>query len=93
MIPNFIFCLDNVLVLGKVELVPRELRNVKFFYQVAVRAVPYHKDFVTALKKDASVSSETLYGDMQAALTPLRETINELNRFYTLRGQHSDDTV
>ena len=55
--------------------------------------MPYHKDFVTALKKDASVSSETLYGDMQAALTPLRETINELNRFYTLRGQHSDDTV
>ncbi|CAI8026676.1 Glycolipid transfer protein [Geodia barretti] len=66
---------------------------VKGIFSVAVRAVPYHKDFVTALKKDASVSSETLYSDMQAALTPLRETINELNRFYTLRGQHSDDTV
>ena len=48
---------------------------------------------MAALKKDASVSSETLYSDMQAALTPLRETINELNRFYTLRGQHSEDTV
>ena len=61
--------------------------------QVAVRAVPYHKDFVVALKKDPSVTDERLYGDMQASLAPLRDTINELNRFYTLRGQNSDETV
>ena len=46
-----------------------------------------------ALKKDATVTNERLYSDMQASLSPLRGTINELNRFYTLRGQHSEDTV
>ena len=58
-----------------------------------MHAVPYHKDFVVALKRDASVTNEQLYSDMQASLDPLRNTINELNRFYTLRGQHSEDTV
>ena len=48
---------------------------------------------MVALKKDASVSTERLYSDMRAALSPLRDTINELNRFYSLRGQHSEDTV
>lgn len=61
--------------------------------QVAVRAVPYHKDFVLALKKDASVTDDQLYSDMQASLAPLRATINEVNRFYTAKGQHSEDTV
>ena len=58
-----------------------------------MHAVPYHKDFVVALKRDTSVTNEQLYSDMQASLDPLRNTINELNRFYTLRGQHSEDTV
>ena len=61
--------------------------------QIAVRAVPYHKDFVLALKKDPNVSNETLYGDMRASLAPLRATIDEINRFYTVKGQHSEDTV
>ena len=61
--------------------------------QVAVRAVPYHKDFVKALKKDASVTTDQLYSDMRASLGPLRATIDELNRFYTAKGQHSEDKV
>ena len=61
--------------------------------QVAVRAVPYHKDFVKALKKDASVTNDQLYSDMRASLGPLRATIDEVNRFYTAKGQHSEDTV
>lgn len=67
---------------------------VRGIFNLAVRAVPYHKDFVAALKKDRSgVTDEMLYKDMQDSLSPLRGTINELNRFYTLRGQHSESTV
>ena len=55
--------------------------------------MPYHKDFVVALKKDPSVSNERLYGDMQASLATLRATIDEINRFYTAKGQHSEDTA
>lgn len=61
--------------------------------QVAVHAVPYHKDFVLALKKDPSVTNEQLYEDMRAALEPLKASISEINRFYTIKGQHSEDTV
>lgn len=55
--------------------------------------MPYHKDFVAALKKDPGVTNQQLYGDMQACLTPLRATIDEVNRFYSAKGQHSEDTV
>ena len=72
------------------------MRNVFFAslsLQVAVHAVPYHKDFVLALKKDPSVTNEQLYEDMRAALAPLKANISEINRFYTVKGQHSEDTV
>lgn len=64
-----------------------------YHLQVAVRAVPYHKDFVLALKKDTSVTNDQLYSDIRAALAPLRATIDEVSRFYSVKGQHSEDTV
>lgn len=64
-----------------------------FVLQVAVRAVPYHKDFIVALKKDPSVSDDQLYEDMRTSLTALKSNIDEINRFYTEKGQHSDATA
>ncbi len=63
------------------------------FYQLAVRAVPYHKDFIAALKKDPSVSDEQLYEDMRASQISLKSNLDEINRFYTEKGQHSDQVV
>ena len=48
---------------------------------------------MSALKKNASVTTDQLYSDMRASLGPLRATIDELNRFYSAKGQHSEDTV
>jgi hypothetical protein len=60
---------------------------------LAVRAVPYRKDFIAALKKDPATTDEQLYEDMKVALAALRTNIDEINRFYTEKGQHSDNTV
>ena len=58
-----------------------------------MRAVPYRKDFIVALKKDPSVTNDQLYEDMRTALQELKSNIDEINRFYTEKGQHSEDTV
>ena len=61
--------------------------------KVAVHAVPYHKDFVQALKKNPGVTNDCLYEDIRAALAPLKACITEINRFYTIKRQHSESTV
>ena len=61
--------------------------------QLAVRAVPYRKDFIAALKKDPSVPDEQLYEDMRSSLGTLKTNVDEINRFYTEKKQHSEDTV
>ena len=61
--------------------------------QLAVRVVPYRKDFLLALKKDSSVTDEQLYADMRVSIAALKTNIDEINRFYTAKGQHSDSTV
>lgn len=58
-----------------------------------MRAVPYRKDFIAALKKDPAVTDEQLYADIKLSLSALKTNIDEINRFYTVKGQHSDDTV
>ena len=71
-----------------------ELFNIiSISLQLAVRAVPYRKDFIAALKKDPVVTDEQLYEDMQIALGSLKSNIDEINRFYTQKGQHSESTV
>ena len=61
--------------------------------QVAVRAVPYYQDFMVALKKDPSTSDSQVLEDMRTSITLLKANIDEINRFYTQKGQHSEDTV
>lgn len=61
--------------------------------QVAVRAVPYYQDFMVALKKDPSISDAQVLEDMRVSITSLKSNIDEINRFYTQKGQHSEDTV
>lgn len=58
-----------------------------------MHAVPYRKDFLAALKKDPAVSDEQLYEDTRTALAALKTNIDEINRFYTVKDQHSENTV
>ena len=58
-----------------------------------MRAVPYRKDFLASLKKDPAVSDDRLYEDMRAALASGKTNIEEINRFFTEKGQHSEDVV
>lgn len=58
-----------------------------------MRAVPYREDFLVSLKKDPTVSDDRLYEDMRATLTTGKTHIGEINRFFTEKGQHSDEVV
>lgn len=58
-----------------------------------MRAVPYYQDFIVALKKDPSTSDSQVLEDMRTSITLLKANIDEINRFYTQKGQHSEDTV
>ena len=58
-----------------------------------MRAVPYRKDFLASLKKDPSVSNDQLYEDMRIAMAAGKTHIEEINRFLTEKGQHSDAVV
>lgn len=66
---------------------------VKGIFAVAVRAVPYYQDFMVALKKDPGISDAQVLNDMRTSVTALKTNIDEINRFYTKKGQHSEDTV
>lgn len=58
-----------------------------------MRAVPYRKNFLASLKKDPSVSDDQLYEDMRTAMAAGKTNIEEINRFFTEKGQHSDAVV
>ena len=58
-----------------------------------MKAVPYHKDLINGLKKDQSVSNEQVIADAQDFIVSLKSVIDEINHFYTVRGQHSEATV
>ena len=60
---------------------------------MAVRAVPYRKDFIAALKKDPATTEEQVLEDMKGSLSTLKTNIDEINRFYTEKGQHSETVV
>ena len=61
--------------------------------QVAVRAVPYRKDFIEALKKDPSTTEEQVVEDTRSSIAKLKTNIDEINRFYTVNGLQSDVKV
>ena len=63
--------------------------NFRLLLQVLVRMVPSREKIGTSLKKDSSLSNEELLEDMKEALVVARTNTAEINRFYTLRGQHS----
>lgn len=58
-----------------------------------MRAVPYYQDFMLALKRDPTISDSQVLEDMRTSITLLKANIDEINRFYTQKGQHSEDTV
>ena len=55
--------------------------------------MPYRKNFLASLKKDPSVSDDQLYEDMRTAMVAGKTHIEEINRFFTEKGQHSDAVV
>ena len=50
------------------------------------------KEVMKALKKDPSLSDEDLMEHMKATMTAMKTNIDEINRFYTLKGQHCSPT-
>ena len=42
------------------------------YVQVAVRAVPYRKDFIEALKKDPSITEERVIEDTKSSIAKLK---------------------
>jgi len=57
-------------------------------YQVLVRMVPTKEKIA---EKDPSLSNEELLEHMKMSLEAARTNTAEINRFYTLRGQHSTE--
>ena len=47
--------------------------------QLAVRTVPYRKDFVESLKKDPSVTEEQVVEDTKASIAKMKTNIDEIN--------------
>jgi pleckstrin family protein A (phosphoinositide binding specific) protein 8 len=66
---------------------------VQGIFSLALRAVPYRKDFIKALKGDAEVEEETVLSEMREHVTVLAANIEVLCKFYTDKGQDSDKTV
>lgn len=60
-------------------------------FKVLVRMVPTREKISASLKKDPSISDEELMDHMRRALEAARTNTTEINRFYTLRGQHSTE--
>ena len=58
-----------------------------------MRAVPYRKDFIEALKRDPSITEERVIEDTKSSIAKLKTNIDEINRFYTEKGLHSDSKV
>lgn len=63
------------------------------FVQLAVKAVPYRKDFIVALKKDPSITEEQVIDDTKTAIAKLKTNVDEINRFYTEKGLQADHKV
>ena len=61
--------------------------------QLALRAVPYRKDFIKALKRDAEVGEETILSEMREHVSLLAANLDVICKFYIDKGQDSDKTV
>lgn len=53
--------------------------------------VPTREKMAASLKKDPSLSDEELLEHMKQAMEVARTNTSEINRFYTIRGQHSTE--
>ena len=58
-----------------------------------MKAVPYRKDFIAALKKDPSTTEEQVIEDTRTTIASLKTNIDEINRFYTEKGLHVEEKV
>lgn len=56
-----------------------------------MRAVPHRSYLVNACKKDPTVTDEQLNQDIRDTMSLMKSNIDEINRFYTEKGQHSDE--
>ena len=63
-----------------------------FFFQLAMKAVPYRKDFITALGK-GQADEETVLKDMQHCTSLLGANWDVIEDFYQKTGQDSDQKV
>ena len=66
--------------------------NSKFhLFQMAMMAVPYRKDFLIALGKDAS--EKTILEHMQLALDEMAVNLDQIIAFYIEKGEDKEGKV
>ena len=58
--------------------------------QVLIRLVPTKDELAVSLKKDPLLSDQELIEHIKEALARAKTNIDEIDRFYSIRGQHSD---
>ena len=61
-----------------------------FLFKVLIRMVPSKDELAASLKKDPLLSDQELIEHMKEAMVRAKTNIDEINRFYSIRGQHSD---
>ena len=59
--------------------------------QLAMKAVPYKKDFMKALGPDTT--EEVILGEMKETVDLMASNMDELNKFYAETGQDSSQKV
>ncbi|XP_062522034.1 glycolipid transfer protein-like [Corticium candelabrum] len=66
---------------------------VRGVFALAVRAVPYRKDFIKALQHGTDVGEEAVLFEMREHMSVLSANVEVLSKFYIDKGQDSDKTV
>ena len=55
-----------------------------------IRMIPSKEQLAEDLKKDPSLTDQELIEHIKEAMARAKTNIDEINRFYTSRGQHSE---
>ena len=58
------------------------------YTQLLMQAIPYRKDFTSALKVDSTVSDEQLSDDIRETLVTVKNNIDALYQYYRDTGQN-----
>ncbi|XP_065831360.1 glycolipid transfer protein-like isoform X2 [Oscarella lobularis] len=66
---------------------------VRGIFSLAMKAVPYRKDFIKALLQGAEGGEERVLADMKEFMKHFSQNVDTLTRYYIQSGQETDKTV